>query len=109
MTRKFQPALVYHRGSESSNEYGEAAPIYSGEPMPIYMAISVINGAFSVKNEIRAIRSTHVGLTECRTLKASDRILCAGTWYSIDYPNNTAPHYAIIYLQEVSDHGGGQN
>lgn len=109
MNRKFLPALVYHRGAGKSDDYGESAPSYSGEPMPIDIAISVIGGAFTVQNDIRAIRSTHVGLTACRTLKTSDRISCAGTWYSIDYPNNTAPHYAIIYLQEVSDHAGGQN
>ena len=109
MNRKFQPALVYHRESGTSDEYGESSPNYGGEPMSIEMAISVIGGAFTVQNDIRAIRSTHVGLTVCRTLKSSDRICCAGTWYSIDYPKNTAPHYAIIYLQEVSDHAGGQN
>ena len=63
MNRKFLPALVYHRGAGKSDDYGESAPSYSGEPMPIDIAISVIGGAFTVQNDIRAIRSTHVGLT----------------------------------------------
>lgn len=104
--RNFRPATVYRPSPATKNEFGEEITSFVEDPQPIEIAISVMTGAYTVQNDVKAVRATHAARTACRTLNEEDQIECEGNRYSVEFVDNRAKPWASLYLKEVRTVGG---
>ena len=83
MRRHFTPATLMRR-TVSVSDIGEEVVSY--QPYSeIELAISVIQGAANVNNNVITTSSTHLALSNACDVRVGDKIGCCGHTYNVTY------------------------
>lgn len=102
MMRKMKAVVLKSTTAESQNAVGKFVP--STTDITIDMAISILSGNKQVTNNILTTQSTHIGLTNYKSISKNDTIIFGNDKYTVDYipPNQDDARLFQVFLKLVN-------